>query len=278
MGRDVIVYRAGRDWDAEKAIASQWFPCLPYRPQVKAGDRVIGRFSCLPFYYEQQEEYRYLEASLINTYTQHNYIADLTEWYADLMEFTPRTWTRLQDLPEKGPFVLKGRTNSKKFRWSTHMFAADKKEAIAVHSRLEADSVIGTQDIVIREYVPLVRYLTGIQSLPVTKEFRIFCYKDAFLSKGYYWSNYVADLEERGIEPRADIPISWLSKIMNIVSKRTNYYALDVAQTESGEWIVIELNDGQMSGLSENDPNKLYEALHRELSVERQQVPLFSHD
>ena len=37
--------------------------------------------------------------------------------------------------------------------------------------------------------------------------------------------------------------------------------AIDVAQTESGEWIVVELNDGQMSGLSENNPEVLYKNL-----------------
>lgn len=36
---------------------------------------------------------------------------------------------------------------------------------------------------------------------------------------------------------------------------------IDVAQTESGDWIVIELNDGQMSGLSENNPEILYKNL-----------------
>jgi hypothetical protein len=36
---------------------------------------------------------------------------------------------------------------------------------------------------------------------------------------------------------------------------------MDIAKTQSGEWIVIELNDGQMSGLSENDPNVLYKNL-----------------
>jgi hypothetical protein len=34
-----------------------------------------------------------------------------------------------------------------------------------------------------------------------------------------------------------------------------------VAKTQSGEWIVIELNDGQMAGLSDNDPSVLYHNL-----------------
>jgi len=40
---------------------------------------------------------------------------------------------------------------------------------------------------------------------------------------------------------------------------------VDVARTESGEWIVIELNDGQQSGLSDNDPDQLYSNMKKML-------------
>jgi hypothetical protein len=46
--------------------------------------------------------------------------------------------------------------------------------------------------------------------------------------------------------------------VIDRVGDRANFYAVDVAQTVAGDWIVIELNDGQMSGLSENDPEILY--------------------
>ena len=37
------------------------------------------------------------------------------------------------------------------------------------------------------------------------------------------------------------------------------------ARTAAGGWIVVELNDGQRSGLSENDPRELYAAMARGL-------------
>ena len=37
-----------------------------------------------------------------------------------------------------------------------------------------------------------------------------------------------------------------------------SFFVLDVAETASGEWIVVEVNDAQMSGLSGVDPAKLY--------------------
>jgi hypothetical protein len=36
---------------------------------------------------------------------------------------------------------------------------------------------------------------------------------------------------------------------------------LDIAETEKGDWILIEMNDAQMSGLSMNDPQMLYKRL-----------------
>jgi len=36
------------------------------------------------------------------------------------------------------------------------------------------------------------------------------------------------------------------------------YFVVDVAETDSGDWILIELNDGTMSGISENNPDVLY--------------------
>lgn len=52
---------------------------------------------------------------------------------------------------------------------------------------------------------------------------------------------------------------------MRIVSQNTNFYVVDIAETKFGEWIVIELNDGQMSGLSDIDAAWFYNALYEKL-------------
>lgn len=260
--RPVILPRKDRDWEDEAEAAAKYFNVLHYRPQVVADNLVIARFSAVPFYREQALEYKYVGARMINSYAEHLYIADLREWYADLMEFTPKTWTQLHTIPDEGPFVLKGITNSKKFLWKTHMFAQNKQEAIQVHSRLTQDSMIAYQDIVIREYVPLHTYMIGLQGMPVTKEFRFFFYKGNLLSGGYYWSSHMYDLEDAGIKPDiAEVPLPWLMEIARIVAKKATFFVLDVAQTESGKWILIEVNDGQQSGLSENNPDVLYRNL-----------------
>jgi hypothetical protein len=57
-----------------------------------------------------------------------------------------------------------------------------------------------------------------------------------------------------------------IEKIQNTeLSEPPTYYVIDVAKTAAGKWILIELNDGQMSGLSDNDPDVLYSNLKKSL-------------
>lgn len=263
MNRPIILYR-GDDFEKEELeSASKYFTCTKRRPLIQKDDFVIGRYSLWPFYADQVKDIEYVGAKLINDYHQHRYIADLQNYVADLRELTPRTWVNLVDLPETGPFVLKGETNSRKSNWKQDMFAPDKKTAIEIYGRLSSDSLIGQQNIYIRQYVPLVTYMEGINGMPVTKEFRFFIAYGQVISGGYYWQNYVDELFHPP-EP-SQVPQDFLDKVIERVGNNSNFYVIDVAQTLSGDWIVIELNDGQQSGLSCNDPEVLYNNLRQVL-------------
>lgn len=261
----VILYR-GRDFEEhEKMEASKHFrEIFNSRADVRPGDMVVCRYSALPFYVEMERDVVKMGGKVINTYNQHLYAADLQNWYEDLADYTPKTWFRLQDVPPwEGPFVLKGETNSRKFQWDTHMFAQNKEEAISVAGLLMDDGLICDQNICIRKYVPLVNYMTGFHGLPISQEFRLFVYKGRVLSVGYYWSSHVADLLEAGVGYECDPPYDWLNKILSIVADKMPFVVIDIAKTQEGKWIIIELNDGQMSGLSENKPSVLYGNLRK---------------
>jgi hypothetical protein len=262
MTNPVILFRDTGDWKYESNAAVEHFKVINSRMKVESGNLIISRYSCLPFYKELETDVEFNEAKLINSFRQHRYIADLFNWYSDLEELTPKTWFRLEEIPDEGPFVLKGETNSKKFLWSSMMFAQDKRTAIEVHSRLCADSMIGDQKIYIRKYEPLVQFMTGLQGLPITREFRFFVAYGQILSGGFYWSNYADQIDAKDMDVN-QVPKDFLQKIIDRIGKNCNFYVIDVAQTQSGEWIVIELNDGQMSGLSENNPDILYKNLRK---------------
>lgn len=261
----VLLYRGGRECmdEDELEAAREHFLCITSRMAIFPGQLVIGRYSVLPFYRELEQDIRSTGARLINTYEQHLYAADLQNWVADLGALTPATWSRLEDVRgATGPFVLKGATNSKKFQWKTHMFARDWLEAGTVYDRLCEDGLIAQQHIYIRQYVPLKTYFEDVVGLPVTKEFRFFVYNGQVLTGGYYWSSHIDTLRDQGIDPSpTEVPQDFLQEVVRRIGKKIAFYALDVAETATGDWIVIELNDGQMSGLSMNDPKVLYTRL-----------------
>ncbi len=247
----------------ELKVAQSHFKCVSLRSRVPPGSLVIGRYSVLPFYKELEQELADYGSKLINNFSQHNYVSDLGNWVEDLDGLTPRTWNRLEDVPEDGgPFVVKGATNSKKFSRQTHMFARNKREAVDTACRLMDDGLICNQHIYVREYIPLIKLIDGLQGMPVTEEYRFFTLGGKILSRGYYWSNYEDDIPGGPPDP-SNVPEEFMLEVLRRIHNKVNFVVVDVARTQSGRWIVIELNDGQMSGLSMNKPEVLYNELYK---------------
>jgi hypothetical protein len=248
-----------------QAIQSQPWKIVNSRILIEPKELVVSRYSCLPYFDEQYQDVILLGSHLINTYKQHKYVADIRNYYLDLETVTPKTWFNLDDIDEEGPFVLKGSTNSRKGSWKTKMFAKDLEQAKDIHWELLQDPLFqdSKQDIVIRKFVNFHKYFDGINGMPVTKEFRFFLYKENILANGFYWSNYADEFEEIPTVNEAGIKL--VKEVAKIVSKNINFYVIDIGQLESGEWIVVELNDAMMAGLSCCDPFELYLNLYNVL-------------
>lgn len=268
--RPVILYR-GREFETEEKTAAEdaGFVCTNSRMDIRKNDLVIGRYSVLPFYSEQERDIRKAGARLINSLLQHQYIADLQNWYSDLEKFTPKTWFSLHEAKDaECSFVLKGETNSMKQLWDTHMFADTWKEACKVYNRLQDDGLIGSQKIYLRKYVPLTTFIISFQGQPITEEYRFFICGRRILSGAFYWSSHYEDIDRGLLSTPGMAPFEATQlalKVADIVQGNAVFYVVDVARTDAGEWILIELNDGQMSGLSMNNPRTLYSALANEL-------------
>lgn len=271
----IILYRQADTTNDEVEAINEFFPAtfmrtaVPQRVDNEPEWLVIGRYSVLPYYNELVKDLRIRGAKLVNNYEQHQFLADLGQWYEVLKEVTPKTWgSRFDTLPKDKSFVLKGQTNSKKFSWDTHMFAKDKEAVQIVLSRLLDDTLIGRQDIYVREYTPLVTYCHGINGLPITKEFRFFVLYGEILCAGFYWSSHIEEVTEANggkLPSIEEVP----TLLLNIITTKLDhipFYTVDVAQTVAGDWIVVDLNDGQMSGLSEISPRALYMSMYNTLS------------
>lgn len=267
--KPIILYREDseiKDLPDEIEAIKRYFEATPRRTVEEMHNRVvIGRYSVLPYYRELEGDLKVVGSRLINSYHQHCYIADVMQWASgDLEGLTPRTWTdrEMHLLPDDGTqFVLKGQTNSCKFNWDTHMFAPTTRDVVEVYSRLKEDLLLAHQEIYIREYIPLKRHFTSLRGLPISEEFRFFVACGRILSGGFYWSNFTEEFPKGRVPSPNDVPRTFLQEVVERIDNRATFYALDVAKTEDGRWIVIELNDGQQSGLSDNDPMELYRNL-----------------
>lgn len=265
----VILFRlpsdSSNEYKLEADIASKYFSVCHKRTDIKALDLVIGRYSVLPFYKELEADIGALGGKLINSYSQHRFVANLGAYVPVLEELTPETWVSTDQLPDDiGPVILKGETNSLKHKWNTHMFAKNKQEAIQTCIRLrEAMGINNTQDIYIRRFVELETFMIGMNGQPITNEYRIFVCDGKVMAGGYYWSSHVDDLP---VKPSfADVPKEFIQEVIDRIDNRIRFYVIDVARTKEGKWIVVELNDGCMSGTSEVDLDELYGNLRKHL-------------
>lgn len=257
-----IWMRAGLASAGELEAARRHFRVIEQRTSVSRGALVIGRYSVLPHYAEAASDVLAMGGCLANTIGEHRWIASLG-WYEDLAAHTPRTWRedQLPFIDHPGPFVVKGATNSKKWQWETHMFAADRAAASRVCADLREDSLVGEQPLFIREYVPLRKHEDSVVGPPFAHEYRFFFWGTELLVSGYYWSP--AEVTDLPVPPEAEVKARQCAEI---AAQHATFFVLDVAQTESGDWILIEVNDGQQSGLSEVDPETLYSRLREAIT------------
>lgn len=260
----VVLFRKTIREQEEFDIANKYIGAVESRMDCR-NQLVIARYSCLPFYRELEKDLAKNGCTLINTHTQHRWIADFG-YYQDLKEFTFKSYTsdNFWNAPE-GAYVVKGATNSRKSQWNTHMFAKDKRTAILIAHELRNDGLLCDQEIIYREYVPLKTFeVNPWNKMPWSNEWRFFFYRGKMLTHGYYWS----DREE---ESFADVKMTqegldFAQKVADKVGDEADFYVLDIAEKEAGGWILVEVNDGQMSGLSENKPETLYSELAKAIN------------
>jgi len=275
----IVLMRASLAEDEELQCARKYLPVVENRSKCPDNSLVIGRYSVLPYYRELEEDLKTRGSRLINTYNQHLYVADMQQWYGDLKDFTPKTWFSLESFKSSWwhgkatqaerantSWVLKGQTNSKKQQWDTHMFAATERDVSTVYSRLCDDGLIGDQNIYIREYVPLHNFGVGIRGLPITEEYRFFVLDGNVIGSGFYWAQFPEVREEHKLDPSL-VDQQFLREVISAVAGRIRFFVLDVARKADGGWMVVELNDGCMSGLSEVSAETLYSNLYQRLAL-----------
>lgn len=208
---------------------------------------------------------------LINNPSEYQFCHYLPENYETIKEFTPKTrFKELQSefriddfqslIDEFGgkPIVIKDYVKSQKHYWYEACFipsAADRERVKSVIERfLELQGPDLSEGLVFRAFIELEELTNHSESgMPLTKEFRVFVKKHEIMSVFKYWDegNY------QNVEPIMD-------EFMGVIPKiKSNFFTMDIAKKKDGNWIIVELGDGQVAGLPDNaDKNSFYANLN----------------
>lgn len=234
---------------------------------ISPGSLVIPRYRAIPYGDELERDIHALGSSLLNTYQQHRNIAEMHTWIGLLEGLTPPAYD-IEDIPRlpEGEYFVKGETNSLKNNWFSSSYAPTKRELVDVVHKVQSDHYVGHQRVIVRPFQQYRQIGKAVDGRPIFHERRAFILDGEVLTDAFYWSSHAEELGDiETLNPQA------YKDTLTEAVKRTLHLArfivIDLAEYPDGSWGVVELNDGVMSGLSENPPHVLWEALRERLSA-----------
>jgi hypothetical protein len=155
------------------------------------------------------------------------------------------------------PMFVRGAVKSNKDQGWAACVAHDHAELAGIAERLMARAPRSRGKIIGRRLVKFRTVAVDRQSFPISREYRVFVHRDAMLAYGFYWDEYQDAVVPNAAEEHT---IGTLS-IEAARRLGTPFVAVDVGQLENGDWIVIEVSDGQFAGLSHIPINELWNKL-----------------
>jgi len=208
---------------------------------------------------------------LINSPAEYQRCHYLPESYAFVQSHTAKTvWLKVENCQVnyadvfdaievfgQAPLIIKDYVKSQKHYWDTACFIASAADKEKVKSSI--DNLIALQGddlnegIVIREFLQLKDIAVHPKSgMPLKQEYRLFYLHKKLLAVYDYWDEAYTTNEE--------LPLDFFNAIAAEV--QSNFFTMDIAKTITNEWTIIELGDGQVSGLPDKaDINEFYTAL-----------------
>lgn len=208
----------------------------------------------------------------------------LPHWYKDFEDVTAfSAWTEGNDVDAamrlaqglSGAYIVKDYVKSRKHEWAEACYIPDIQDSEKAKSIIlnfvtrQGDELVG--GIVLREFVQLRRTGTHPQSgMPLSEEYRIFVLTDnwkasvsrdpsckipesphrTLLIDGYW--------EERPEFRLSEEERAWVNNLTNRVE--SPFVSIDLARRADGTLMVMELGDGQVSGLQQMAAERLYAA------------------
>lgn len=215
-------------------------------------------YECL---YKRLAEKNYYLINSPEEYVNTHY---LPNWYQHAEGITPKTkWSNsvpskeeITDmLKEFGsePVIVKDYVKSRKHEWYKSCYienAAETEKALqVVDSFIKGQGADLNQGIVLREFINLESIGFHEKSgMPISNELRLFIFNYKVICTIGYWDG-------KGINEYPEFVGEVLEKLKNV---KSNFFTVDIAKKCSGEWIIMELGDGQVSGLQDYEVERFY--------------------
>ncbi|HEY7156951.1 MAG TPA: ATP-grasp domain-containing protein [Gemmataceae bacterium] len=157
------------------------------------------------------------------------------------------------------PPIVKDYLKSQKHAWEEACFipVASDREAVGrvVRRFLELQGPDLAGGLVFREFVELEPVGRHPRSgMPLTLEYRLFFLDGRPLLCAEYWE----EGDYRGEGPPVERFVDLAAKV------RSRFFTMDVARQRGGDWMVVELGDGQVAGMPERAD---VEAFYRQLAT-----------
>jgi ATP-grasp domain, R2K clade family 3 len=191
---------------------------------------------------------------LLNNPEQHLLVQEFDRAYTLLRGLTPesRIVTSLEQCREAAeqmglPLFVKGAVQSLKSHGWDACVASTPEELQRLTAYLLRSGERARGRVVVRRVVRLRHTRTSPQGFPLGREYRVFVYRQRVVVWGYYWEGE-DDLKALTAGERDE-----MLGMATAAAKRLGvpYVAVDVGQTEGGEWVVIETGDPQFAGVSQ---------------------------
>lgn len=210
---------------------------------------------------------------LINSPKQYEGCHTLPKWYDMIADVTPKSlWS--EDLSDTAminmlkafgdkSIIIKDYVKSRKHEWHEACYipnASDTAYAMKViHTFIERQGSDLVGGIVIREYMSLKQAGLHKQSnMPISEEYRAFFLYGKLVCIIDYWNGYALNNDE-------------ICKFAIDISKRidSSFFTVDIARTIDESLIVMEIGDGQVSGVQDFSEIQFYNNLNRILREAR---------
>ena len=200
---------------------------------------------------------------LINSPKEYAKYHLLPGWYKDFEGLTPfSVCNESKDIDDalkltenlEGAFIVKDYVKSRKHEWYDACFIKDIKD------KEEAARVIGNfitrqgenleGGVVLRKFESLKCIGKHKDSgMPISEEYRIFIFKGKILIADNYWN------KDKAVNISED-EYTWIESVASKIE--SDFVTVDLARKTDGSLIIMEMGDGQVSGLQQIGADEFY--------------------